>query len=159
MNPRLWDRSSRWYGKRSDPRKRGARSPSFRLVHAPRDPRAEAPRAEARCGTPGNEQAKDPKLYGRFGAELLERLLQLRGNVDGFAMFDIAALHHVDELSVSQNADRGRGRRIAGEVGARAIGGFGILAREHGNDLVGLGGMLQSHAHGGPHAAGCTPAN
>src|SRR5258708_23643057 len=44
------------------------------------------------------------------GAILLKRLFEGAGNLGGVAGFDLAALHHVDEVALAQNGDR-RGRR------------------------------------------------
>jgi hypothetical protein len=39
---------------------------------------------------------------GGFGAEFVEDVFQFGGDVRGLAMFDVAALHHVDQLAVAQ---------------------------------------------------------
>ena len=72
---------------------------------------------------------------------------------------DGGALHEVDELAVAQDGDGGRAGRIAGEVVAGALGGFGILPGEDGDGLAGGGGVLQGHAHGGTHLAGGASAD
>jgi hypothetical protein len=43
---------------------------------------------------------------GGLGAEFIECAFQLGGDVDRFAMFNVAALHHVDELAVAQQRNR-----------------------------------------------------
>jgi len=74
-------------------------------------------------------------------------------------MFDVAALEHVDQLAVAKERDGRRRGVVAGEVGASAIGGFGVLAGEHGEQAVRLGTVLERAADGGTHAAGGASAD
>src|SRR5215216_5803997 len=60
----------------------------------------------------------------RLSADLIEGSGQLRRDYLGRARLDIAALHHVDELAVAKNADRGRRWGISREIPSRAVGGL-----------------------------------
>src|SRR5690348_7421967 len=64
-------------------------------------------------------------------AVLVERLDEIFGDVLRRSSFDLPALEHVHELTVLEQTDRRRGRRIAGEVLACALRRFDVLAREH----------------------------
>ena len=58
----------------------------------------------------------------------VERRRQLCGDVRGCLVFDLMALHHVEQLAAAQDRDR-RGRGwIAGEVAARPFGGLHVGA-------------------------------
>jgi hypothetical protein len=48
---------------------------------------------------------------------------------------------------------------LSREITAGPFGSSGILPSENGKRFVGLGGLLQSHANGGTHAAGGASAN
>src|SRR6185312_2914147 len=73
--------------------------------------------------------------------------------------FDSRALHQVDELTVAEERDGRRRRRIALEVAAGAVGGFAVLAGEDGDRVVGLGGVLQCETHSRAHLAGGAAAD
>jgi hypothetical protein len=96
---------------------------------------------------------------GGFGAEFVEGGFEIGGNGRSFAGFDVAARHHVDELTVAEDCNRGRGRGLAGEITAGAFGGLRVLSREYGEGMVGVNGILQRHADSGAHAAGGASAD
>src|ERR1700722_8176238 len=97
-------------------------------------------------------------FYGP-GAEFVQRCFQVGGYGWGFAGFDVAARHHVNELAVAQNGDRRWRRRLSREIAAGALGGFEVLPSEHGKCFVRSGGVLQSNADGGTHATRGASAN
>jgi hypothetical protein len=72
---------------------------------------------------------------------------------------DRGALHEVDELSVTQNSDGGRGGRMAAEVAACLLGSFAVLAREDGDGVIGFGGVLHGETNAGAHLAGGASAD
>jgi len=47
------------------------------------------------------------RYRGRFRAEFIERALQLGRDIRCLAVFDVAALHHVDQLAIAQQCNRG----------------------------------------------------
>src|SRR3954447_5297099 len=97
--------------------------------------------------------------WSRSLAVLVEQRFQLVGDVDGFAMLDVASLHHVDQLTILHNSDGGRRGRIPREIGAGALGRIFILAGKNAEHLVGPHRVLECQANCGAHATGGTSAN
>src|SRR5215472_18274574 len=95
--------------------------------------------------------------YGRIRAEPVEHRLEFRGNIGGFAVLDIAALDHVDELAIAQKCDRGRRRQVSGEIAAGAFGGFPVLTGEYGKHALRTVAVLQGQTDRGTHAPGGAP--
>src|SRR5229473_6499218 len=71
------------------------------------------------------------RRHTRRGAKLLKSALQFLSNLFGSFAFDLIALHHVNELAISQKSDRGRRRQITSKVAARSFGRLDISSREH----------------------------
>ena len=63
------------------------------------------------------------------------------------------------QLAVAQQADRGRRRRVAGEVLARAVGGLDVGAGKDGRQHVGPVLVLQRLRDAGPRLAGGAAAH
>src|SRR6185312_15387737 len=95
----------------------------------------------------------------RFGAELVECFLQLGGNIHGLAMLDVAALHHVDNLSVAQQGNRGRRWWVSCKIRAGPIGSFLILTGKNTEQLLRPAGVLQRSSDRRPHAPGGASAD
>src|SRR6185369_505125 len=95
----------------------------------------------------------------RFGAELVECFLQLGGNIHGLAMLDVAALHHVDNLSVAQQGNRRRRWWVSCKIRAGPIGSFLILTGKNTEQLLRPAGVLQRSSDRRPHTAGGASAN
>src|SRR5438270_4041774 len=91
--------------------------------------------------------------------EAVKSSLQLGGNSWSFSRFNVVALHKVHQLPITEERNRGRGRRISREVAARTLGRFLLLARENGEGPVRLSPILQRHPHRGTHPAGSTSTN
>src|ERR1700677_4691054 len=90
---------------------------------------------------------------GGFGAEFVEGGFEIGGNGRSFAGFDVAARHHVNELTVAEDCNRGRGRGLAGEITAGAFGGLRVLSREYGKGRAGGKAFWSGHADGGGQRA------
>src|SRR5258708_23199633 len=86
---------------------------------------------------------------GRRRAELLERRRQLRCDRQRVAILDLAALEHVDHLSVAHQRNRRRRGAVAGEVVAGAIGGLHVGAGEHRRHDVRLDAVAQPERDAG----------
>jgi len=74
---------------------------------------------------------------------LVESSFQFGGDVHRIAVFDVAALKHVDQLPFPEQGERRRGRTITGEIGPGTLGGFNILAREYGEEAIRFCRVLQ----------------
>src|SRR5581483_3627953 len=95
----------------------------------------------------------------RTSAELVECFLEFRRDIDSFAMLDVAALHHVDELSFSKQTNRRRGRGISCEIRTGSLGRFAVLTGKDSNGVGRLAGVLHRQADRGTHAPGRAAAN
>src|SRR6185437_15765699 len=82
-------------------------------------------------------------------AEAVEGAHQLLGDLGGGATLDLVPFEHVHQLAVFEQAHRGRGWPVAGEIAARALGRVHIGAGEYGDGAVGALAMLQSERHAG----------
>src|SRR5579872_3281587 len=95
----------------------------------------------------------------RLRAELVQGGFQVSCDGGGFARFNITARHHVNQLAIAKNGDRGRRGGLAGKIAAGAFCGFGILAGKYGEGIVRMSGILQSQTDRGTHAAGGASTN
>src|SRR5579864_301352 len=91
--------------------------------------------------------------YSSSRAVFFKSLLQAGSNRHGIAALNVAALHHVHQFAVAQQANRRRGRWIACEVVARCVGSFAVLAGKNGNHAVWLNAALDSRTHAGTHSS------
>src|ERR1700691_1292060 len=66
-----------------------------------------------------------------WDADSIECARESRRDREWIAAFDVAPFHHELDLAVAQQRDRGRRRRIPGEVTPRLLRGFQILPREN----------------------------
>src|SRR4029450_251338 len=89
----------------------------------------------------------------------LERFLQFGGDHVRRAPFDLAALHHVNELAVLHDRDRRRRWWIRREVIARRLGGFDVGAREHGRETIGPLAFREREGDTGTRLAGRASAH
>src|SRR5690349_25164235 len=90
---------------------------------------------------------------------LLKRTLQRRSNLCRATDFNIAALHHVNQLPVAQQSDRWRRWRIPGEVTARSFRSLTVLSGKHSNHTVRMHAMLNGGANSRAHSSGSTSAD
>src|SRR5205807_6986711 len=97
---------------------------------------------------------RDRPLLG-FGLDaiFLEGLLQGSGNLVGMAGFDLAALDHVNQFSIAQQANRWRRGWISSEVAAGCVGCFSILPGKDGNHAIWTNTMLKSGPDSGAHSS------
>ena len=86
-------------------------------------------------------------LPGGNGTVLVKNSLQLIRDVGGVTMLDVTALHHVDQLPISEQRQRRRGRRISGKVRARAFCRLQILAGKNAERAIGTRRVLQSRPY------------
>jgi hypothetical protein len=81
------------------------------------------------------------------------------GNAERIADFNVPAMDHVDGLTVAEERDAGRGRRVlrkdAAEVRYRSL----IATREHRCRFRGPQRMLQGHTDRGASLSGRASAN
>src|SRR3977135_3326452 len=92
-------------------------------------------------------------------AEFVECRRERPGDLLRVAVLDLASLEHVQQLAVSKQSDRGRRRRVAGEVAAGTIGGVDVGAREDGRDEIRTVGVTERHGDARTRLAGGAPAN
>jgi hypothetical protein len=84
---------------------------------------------------------------------------QVAGDCLRCAALNVAALHHVHQLAVAQQANGRRGRRKTAEVAASFLRGVTILAGKYRDDAIRASAAAQGSPHTRAHSAGSTAAN
>src|SRR2546423_1930006 len=82
---------------------------------------------------------------------LLKRVPECSSNFPRAANLDVAALHHVDQLAVAQQSDRGRRGRIPGKMTSHSFSGLTVLSGKDCDHVIRTYALLNSGANARTH--------
>src|SRR6266478_5040868 len=113
---------------------------------------------------PGNSFARKSRIIAllllhRHSTVLIEDAPQLGGNIGRVAVFDVAALQHVDQFAFPEKRNRGGRGGISDKVGSGTFCGVHILAGKNCKCSIGPGTTLHGSSNCRTHAAGSASAD